>query len=187
MSKNLSFNIALKTSLIFAAMLALPIAQAATMDKAQYAAAKDRISAEYKTEKAACGSMSDNAKDICIEEAKAKEKVARADLEYGYTSKPADQNKLLKVKAETSYAVAKEKCDDKTGNDKDVCRKDAKALEVRALADAKMGKQIGEAKKDAAADKTDANYKVAAEKCDAMTGDAKASCMSAAKAKFGKN
>ena len=32
MSKNLSFNTALKTSLIVAAMLALPIAQAATMD-----------------------------------------------------------------------------------------------------------------------------------------------------------
>ena len=95
MSKNLSFNTALKTSLIVAAMLALPIAQAATMDKAQYSAAKDRISAEYKTDKAACGSMSGNAKDICIEEAKGKEKVARADLAYGYTGKPGDQTKLL--------------------------------------------------------------------------------------------
>ena len=187
MNKNFSFKTSLKASLIVAAMLALPMAQAATMDKAQYKSAKDRISAEYKTDKAACGSMSGNAKDICIEEAKGKEKVARADLEYGYTAKPADQTKLLKVKAETSYAVAKEKCDDKSGNDKDVCRKEAKALEVRALADAKMGKQIGEAKKDAAEDKNDANYKVAAEKCDAMTGDAKTSCMTAAKAKFGKN
>ena len=187
MNKHFCFKTSFKASLIVAAMLALPMAQAASMDKAQYKTAKDRISAEYKTEKAACGSMSGNAKDICIEEARGKEKVARADLAYGYTGNPGDQTKLLKVKAETSYAVAKEKCDDKTGNDKDVCRKEAKALEVRALADAKMGKQIGEAKKDAAADKTDANYKVAAEKCDAMTGDAKASCISAAKAKFGKN
>lgn len=183
MNKHSSF----KASLIVAALMALPMAQAATMDKAQYGAAKDRISADYKTEKAACGPMSGNAKDICVEEAKGKEKVARADLEFGYTGKPADQNKLLKVKAETTYAVAKEKCDDKAGNDKDVCRKEAKALEVRALADAKMGKQIGEAKKDAVEDKTDANYKVAAEKCDALTGDAKSSCVTAAKARFGKN
>ena len=183
MNKHFSF----KASLIVAALMSLPMAQAATMDKAQYGAAKDRISTEYKADKAACGSMSGNAKDICVQEAKGKEKVARADLEFGYTGKPADQNKLLKVKAETTYAVAKEKCDDKAGNDKDVCRKEAKALEVRALADAKMGKQIGEAKKDAADDKTDANYKVATEKCDALTGDAKSSCITAAKARFGKN
>lgn len=183
MNKHFSF----KASLIVAALMALPMAQAATMDKAQYSAAKARISTEYKADKAACGSMSGNAKDICVQEAKGKEKVARADLEFGYTGKPADQNKLLKVKAETTYAVAKEKCDDKAGNEKDVCRKEAKALEVRALADAKMGKQIGEAKKDAADDKTDANYKVATEKCDALTGDAKSSCITAAKARFGKN
>jgi len=187
MNMHLSFKTSFQASLIVAAVLALPVAQAATMDKAQYSAAKDRISADYKTEKSACGSTSGNPKDICIEEAKGKEKVARADLEYGYTGKPGDQIKLLKVKAETTYAVAKEKCDDKTGNDKDVCRKEAKAVETRALADAKMGKQIGEAKKDAAEDKTDANYKVATAKCDAMTGDAKASCMTAAKTKFGKS
>ena len=58
--------------------------------------------------------------------------------------------------------------------------------EAKALADAKMGKQIGEAKKDASEDKRDADYKVAVEKCDAMAGDAKASCIAAAKAKFGK-
>ena len=187
MSKHLSFNSSFKASLIVAALLALPVAQSATMDKAQYASGKDRIGADYKADKAACASMSDNAKDICIQEAKGKEKIARADLEYSYTGKPADQTKLLKVKAQSAYAVAKEKCDDKTGNDKDVCRMEAKAVETRALADAKLGKQIGEAKKDATEDKRDADYKVAAEKCDAMTGDAKSSCIAAAKAKFGKS
>jgi hypothetical protein len=83
--------------------------------------------------------------------------------------------------------VAKEKCDDKAGNDKDFCVKEAKAVETRALADAKMGKQIGEAKKEASEDKRDADYKVALEKCDALAGDAKASCIAAAKAKYGKN
>lgn len=177
---------ALKHCLITAALLALPLAQAATMAKPDYAAAKTRISADYKTDKAACASLSANAKDICVAEAKAKEKVARAELEFSYTAKPADQNKILVAKAESTYAVAKEKCDDKKGNDKDVCVKEAKAVEVKALADAKMGKQIGAAKTDAAQDKRDADYKVAAEKCDAMTGDAKASCITAAKAKYGK-
>ena len=177
----------LQHSLIVAALFALPMAQAATMAKPDYTAAKSRIGAEFKTAKAACGSLSANAKDICIAEAKAKEKVARAELEYGYTGKAKDQNKVVVVKAESAYAVAKEKCDDMKGNDKDVCVKQAKAVETKALADAKMGKQIGEAKTDAAQDKRDADYKVAAEKCDAMSGDPKAACMTAAKAKFGKS
>lgn len=181
---NNTFNF--KASLIVAAMLVLPVAQAATMAKADYTADKTRISADYKADKAACATLAANAKDICVEEAKAKEKVARAELEFSYTGKPGDQSKVLVTKAKSAYAVAKEKCDDKAGNDKDVCVKEAKAVEVKALADAKMGKQIGEAKKDAAADRRDADYKVAVEKCDAMAGDAKASCIAAAKAKFGK-
>ena len=40
---------------------------------------------------------------------------------------------------------------------------------------------------DAGDAKRDANYKVAVEKCDAMAGDAKASCLSAAKVSFGKS
>ena len=58
---------------------------------------------------------------------------------------------------------------------------------MKALADAKLGKKIGEAKKEASDDKMDANYKVALEKCDALAGEAKTSCIAAAKAKFGKN
>jgi hypothetical protein len=177
----------LKASLIVAAMLVLTVAQAATMAKADYKASKTRISADYKADKAACAALADNAKDVCVEEAKAKEKVARAELEYGYTGKPNDQTKVMVAKAETAYAVAKEKCDDKAGNDKDVCVKQAKAAEVKAVVDAKMGKEIGEIKKDGAEDKRDADYKLAAEKCDALAGDAKASCMAAAKAKFGKS
>lgn len=177
----------LKYSLITAALLAWPLAQAANMAKPEYQAAKTRISADYKADKAACASLSANAKDICIEEAKAKEKVARAELEFSYSGKPKDQNKVMVAKAESAYSVAKEKCDDMKGNEKDVCVKQAKAVEVKALADAKMGKQIGEAKTDATHDKRDADYKVAVEKCDAMTGDAKSSCVAAAKAKFGKS
>jgi hypothetical protein len=177
----------LKAALLAASLVALPAVYAATMTKADYQAGKTRISADYKTDKAACASLAANAKDVCVQEAAAKEKVALAELEYGHTGKAADRNKVLVAKAESAYAVAKERCDDKSGNAKDVCVKEAKAVEVKALADAKMGKEIGEAKKDAAADKLDADYKVAIEKCDALAGDAKSSCVAAAKAKFGKS
>ena len=176
----------IKFAALVAAVLMLPAAQAADMSKVDYKASKARISADYKTDKTACAAMAANAKDICTQEAKAKEKVALAELEYSYTGKAADQNKVLVAKANTTYAVAKERCDDKAGNDKDVCVKEAKAVQTKALADAKMGKQIGAAKKDASEDKRDADYKVAVEKCDALSGDPKTGCMNAAKTKFGK-
>lgn len=176
----------LKTALLCASLLALPAAYAATMNKDDYKAAKTRISDTYKADKTACDPLKGNAKDICVEEAKAKEKVARAELEYDYSGKASDRNKIAEVKAKTAYSVAKERCDDLTGNDKDVCVKEAKATETKALADAKMGKEVSNAKKDAAAEKAEADYKVAIEKCDALTGDAKTSCVAAAKAKFGK-
>lgn len=182
----MNFRFKLKTSLLLAALLALPTVHAANMAKADYKAAKTRIGADYKTDKAACASLVANAKDICTVEAKGKEKVAYAELESSYTGKPADQNRVLVAKANATYAVAKEKCDDLAGNTKDVCVQQAKASETKALADAKMGKQIGAAKKDAAEDKRDADYKVKVEKCDALAGDAKTACLAAAKTQFGK-
>lgn len=181
----IAFN--LKSTVLVAAMLLLPLAQAANMNKDEYKASKTRISDAYKADKAACASMADNAKDICQLEAKAKEKVAKAENEASYTGKPADMKKVRTVKADTLYAVAKERCDDQTGNAKDVCVKEAKAVHEKNLADAKLDKKIGEAAQDSMDTKRDADYKVAAEKCDAASGDAKSACVAAAKAKYGKN
>jgi len=41
-------------------------AMAQSMSKDDYKAAKSRIVAEYKSAKAGCGSLSGNAKDICV-------------------------------------------------------------------------------------------------------------------------
>lgn len=185
MNTTITFSKSLLSAVAAAAFLALPV-HAANTSGPDYTAGKARISDAYKADKAACSSLTANAKDICVEEAKGKEKVARAELEFAHTGKPKDQTKVAVAKAESAYAVAKEKCDDQSGNDKDVCRKAAKAIEVRGLADAKMVKKIDEAKTDASQSKVDAEYNLAAEKCDAMAGDAKASCMSAAKSRFGK-
>ena len=176
----------LKATLVLAAMFCLPAAQAALSSNDDYKASKARISADYKGEKAACTAMSGNAKDVCTEEAKAREKVALAEAEFAHTGTTSDSNKLITAKAESAYAVAKEKCDDKAGNDKDVCVKEAKAIEAKALADVKLGKKINAAVKDDVQTKRDADYKVSIEKCDALSGDAKSSCVANAKATFGK-
>ncbi|MCV2356511.1 hypothetical protein LNV09_20410 [Paucibacter sp. B2R-40] len=176
----------LKATLVLAALFCLPAAQAALTSKDDLKASKTRIAADYKTEKAACSAMSGNAKDVCVEEAKAHEKVALAEAELAHTGSTSDSNKVIVAKAESAYAVAKEKCDDKSGNDKDVCVKEAKAIETKALADVKLSKKIDTAVKDDVQSKRDADYKVSVEKCDALSGDAKTSCVASAKATFGK-
>ncbi len=183
MNRLLSF----KTSLAIACLAALPLAHAATMTKTEYKADKSRIDVDYKADMVTCSKLAGNTLDICVEEAKGKQKIARAELEYAHTNKTTDGNKLLVARAQAAYSIAREKCDDMAGNVKDVCITEAKAVETKALADAKLGMQIGEAHKDATAEKRDADFKVAAEKCDAMSGSSKDDCVAAAKLKFGKS
>lgn len=160
---------------------------AATMAKAEYKSAKSQISADYKSAKAACGSLVGNKKDICVAEAKGTEKVAKADLEARYTGKEKAQYNLQIAKADAAYGVAKQKCDDMKGNDKDVCIKEAKAAEVKSKEDAKLYKKVKSATKESIEDRMNADYKVAIEKCDALAGDAKTQCVNNAKTSFKKN
>ena len=176
-----------QAALLCLSLLCVPAAQADTVSKPYYKASKTRISETYKADKTACKSLASNAKDICKEEAKAKEKMARAELEFSYTGKASDQVKILVVKAETVYEVAKERCDEQTGNAKDICKQEAKAAKKKALADLKMNQDITKAKKTDASEIMDADYKVAIEKCDGLAGEAKTGCVTLAKGKFGKN
>ena len=174
-------------ALLLSSLLGAQALYAANISRPDYTAGKDRIAAAYKADKAACKPLAGNARDICNEEATAKEKVALAELEFAHTGTRKDQDHIVTVKADTAYAVAKERCDDLAGNAKDVCVKEAKAVQTKALADLKMGQKVGAARSDAMADKRDADYKVAAEKCDMLAGDAKTSCVASAKSKFGKS
>ena len=162
-------------------------------------AAKDTISAEYKTSQDKCNALTGNAKDICVKEAKGHEDVAKAELEAKYKPSPKADYKARVARADADYAVAKEKCDDLSGNAKDVCVKDAKAAHVTAKENAKVAEvkakpadtpaakdaAVAEARKDAAAEKNEANYKAAKERCDAMSGDLKSKCVDDAKRMYG--
>lgn len=133
----------LKTSLMVACLLAFSSSFGAdAMSKDEVKAAKDQIKATYKTDKEACDKLKGNAHELCEKEAKAKDKIALADLDAKRTGKDADRIKAAKVKAEQEYAVAKEKCEDKKGADKDACKKEAKAAEAKAMADLKAEKKV---------------------------------------------
>ena len=202
-----SFNI---KALVIAVSFAFSAgAMAANMSKTDYQAGKDQIAADYKTAKSACSSLSGNANDICVLDAKGKDNVAKAELEASY--KPSTKNSygVSVAKAEAIYSVSKEKCDDLAGNTKDVCVKEAKAAETAAKADAKAQMKTSdanatanvktadartkaketsvEARMDAKADKTDADYAVAKEKCGTYAGGAKDKCLDQAKLNFGKS
>jgi hypothetical protein len=176
-----------RIALLLASLLAIGGAAAADMSSADLKAAKDQIAAEHKASKASCDRLAGNAKDICSEEADGKEKVANAELQYRRTGSASDRGKVAEAKAEAAYEVAKEKCDDASGNTKDVCMKEAQAAKVKAEADAKMSTDTANARTEASQDKNDADYKVAVEKCDAMSGNSKTNCVSAAKSRYGKN
>jgi hypothetical protein len=196
-------------TIAFAVSLALSTgAMAQSMSKDDYKASKDKIVVEYKQSKTSCSSLSGNAKDICMAEAKGNEKVANAELETSYKPTTKNRYEARVAKAEANYAVANERCDDLAGNAKDVCVKEAKAAEVAAKADAKAqmktteanvtaneksyearsdaSDKASDARKDAAADKSDAQYGVAKEKCDVYAGSAKDNCLNQAKVNFGK-
>lgn len=115
------------------------------ISKTDYQAGKDKIAAEYKSTKAACDSLSGNKNDICVADAKGKEKVAIAELEASYKPSRETRYEARVAKAEADYAVANERCDDLAGNTKDVCVKEAKAAEVTAKADAKAQMKTGDA------------------------------------------
>src|SRR6266571_1999921 len=108
------------------------------------------------------------------------------------TTHAADQAKLDRAnaykaavaRADAEYKDAKEACKAKTGHEKDVCLKEAKAMHKKEIADAKAGRTIKTAMATSREDKLEADYKVAKEKCDALSGDAKDSCIQDAKLRY---
>jgi membrane-associated HD superfamily phosphohydrolase len=203
--KNFKFSaLALASSLVFSAG-----AIADTLTKPQYKAQEKTIAAQYKKAKAECDSLAGNAKDICVAGAKGDKSVAEADLEARYKPGVKTHYEARVAKADAAYSVAIQQCDEKTGNNKDVCAKEADAAKIHEISDAKaqmktskadadaiekssdanvvaMGKAT-DAHKDAAADQLDSQYAVDKEKCSALSGDAKEQCVIEAKARFGKH
>lgn len=185
---------------VLAVLLAGVLASSAwaqTMTKSEHSAAQDRISANYKMAHEKCAGLAGNAKDVCVTDAKAQEKIAKANLAADYKSTPSTRNKARIAKAEAEYAMAKERCNDKAGTAKDVCVQEAKTAEASAIADSKLKMKttdasmdakakVDDAKMDADESKREAQLKLAKEKCESMAGMSKDNCMADANARHGK-
>lgn len=174
----------INAALLAAAFCASSISAFAAITKAEHKTAIKEADMSYKTAKAACSPLAGNAKDVCVAEAKVAKASAKAKADSDYKNTAKERYDGQKDVAGAEYDLAKAKCGAKAGNDKDVCIKEAKAVEVRAKADAKAGTKVSEARSDASDEKRKANYKVATEKCEAFSGAAKDTCVTEAKARF---
>jgi hypothetical protein len=183
--RSIPLSTLVRAVVLSAGTLALAGAAHAAGDKGAYDSAKASAKSTYEAAKKQCDAMNGNAKDVCVAEAKALRTRAEQDAGVAYKNTAKARERAAAEIAEANYQVARERCDDRTGNDKDVCVKVAKAALTRAKADAKATLRTAEARSDAAKDKREADYKVAAEKCDAMSGDAKSACLKQAKTTYG--
>lgn len=108
------------------------------MSPVDYGAAKKAIEGEAHAALAKCRDQENSAKDLCKAEAKADERIRKADLEAQYrgTVSAAADAKLARAKAQ--YDVARAKCSDQRSEDKISCMRQARAEKAKALSDAKF-------------------------------------------------
>ena len=158
-----------------------------TINDEVYKLAKDDLEQHYAREKLTCDNVSGNAKDICKAEVEGAEKVAQARLKAQHTGKQADKDAATEAGIDARHKIAKERCDDLPGNQKDVCEKQAKAEHDKSMASLKARQEIKEIRDEAAEKKRDADYKVAKERCETLAGSAKDACQASAKARFNVN
>lgn len=111
-------------------------------DTATYRTMTQQADADYKVAKAQCKDMSGNARNLCMEEAKVVH--ARAELAAltEYNNTPKGRTKARTELANADYALAKVKCADTSGAEKDSCMSNARAVHTAALADVKADRNM---------------------------------------------
>jgi hyperosmotically inducible protein len=167
---------------VSASFAAAPTA-ALNHDPATYRNVTQKAAADYKVAVAKCTGMSGNAKDVCIEEAKSARAHAEADAIAQYNNTAKGRAKASVAVADADYALAKAKCGDMTGADKDSCMNNARSVRTAAVADAKAGRDIGATASNTgvvppmSATARDARQAAAVEKCTQLAGQARTGCL----------
>ncbi len=108
------------------------------MSPTDYSVAKKAIESQTRTALAGCRDMDGQAKDVCKAEARADERIRKADLDAQYRGTVAAAADARLARAKAQYDVAKAKCSDQHGEAKLSCLRDARSEKARALAQAKQ-------------------------------------------------
>ncbi|XZG70827.1 hypothetical protein ACTSKR_02885 [Chitinibacteraceae bacterium HSL-7] len=141
------------------------------------AVSEEQIQQQFEMRHKQCDPLRGNTKEVCQAEAKSARIVALAELEAAQKNTDAARVELDKTKAKAEFDVAHERCSAQEGNNKDVCQQKAKAARDKKLALLEAHEQATEVVEDATDKSREADYKVAKERCDALSGDAKDKCV----------
>jgi hyperosmotically inducible protein len=170
-----TFLATLLATAVSASFAAAPTA-ALNHDPATYNNVTKKAAADYKAATAKCTAMTGNAKTVCTEEAKAARAHAEVDAVAQYNNTPAGRVKARTAVANADFSLAKAKCGDMTGADKDACMANATSVHTAAVADAKSDRALAAN----AADTTtsgDATKAAAIDKCAQVAGQPKTGCL----------
>jgi hyperosmotically inducible periplasmic protein len=108
------------------------------MSPVDYGAAKKGIESDAHMAIAKCRDLESQARDLCKAEAKADERIRKADLEAQYRGTVAAAADAKLVRAKAQYDLAKAKCGDQHSEDRIACMRSARSDKAKAIADAKL-------------------------------------------------
>jgi hypothetical protein len=108
------------------------------MSPADYSTAKKAIESGARASLAQCRDQEGQARDVCKAEARADERVRKADLEAEYRGTVAAGADAKLARAKAQFEVAKARCSSERGEDKLSCMRAAREDKARALSAAKL-------------------------------------------------
>lgn len=97
-----------------------------------------QIKERYRSDRVVCKTMSGHTKEICIAEAKGREKISKAELVDRKANSEKSRYDVLMTKALVNFEIAEERCDALGGNAKNTCLNHAQAAIIAAKANAEI-------------------------------------------------
>ena len=122
------------------------IAAGAQAADAPYAVQLDRIEADYRTARESCEGAAGHSRNVCVAEARALRRIAQAELAARSSGTPKSQYDARVARAEAEFDVAKERCGEHSGHQRELCIHDARAAEARAKDEARVARQESESR-----------------------------------------
>jgi len=107
------------------------------MDRNEYAQSRKAIEADARLNLSNCRDVEGGTRELCRAEARADERIRKAELEASYRGTVAASDEVRLERAKARYVIARAKCVDQRGEDKLACLKGARAEKAKALAEAK--------------------------------------------------
>jgi hypothetical protein len=141
-----------------------------------------RAAADYKVAMAKCAALDGNPQDICEADAQKTRELAEGTAKANHEGTAEARAEARKKGADAELALAKQKCDQLTGNEQDVCVKEAQLIHTRAVTTSDTNQAVAEASDERFEAVDEAQYKLAMEKCESLQGDAQDVCELGAKA-----